>query len=535
MSDLTQRLGGAKSSLAFKAPCRVATTANVTLSGFQSIDGVLPTSSEHADLRRVLVKTQDAAEDNGLYVMDTGTWARARDFDSINDIRTGTRLYVYSGTTQSGAYVVSTAIDPLTFEVGVDDIAFVTSASVDTSSTNALTELTAPDPNADFFNFFDTSANAPKKVLPKNIAKYNADGTAALPAIAFEADLDTGMYRIGSNNLGWSVGGAGSGLGLSATSLYPITSDAIALGTSTNMIADLFGASGFVLNLNNGDITFTHSANAFTMAGGVLVLPDSGLQMGASAPFSDSAGVLTLQNVDALDATTESTIEAAIDTLANLTSIQGQAIVMTGPLLAGTIAQYNAALSDADFATLAGAETLTNKALTAPAISGPVITGTADIQQGLSLSGDISPPALAGAVDNYNPTGLSTATILRIDGGAASRNITGLAGGSDGLVKVLINVGASDNLVLKNETTSTAVNRFLFGADVTLTPSQGAILCYDATSTRWRAIGVFTTAGGGSGTVTSLSAGFGMNFNTITSSGSAAANAGFTNAAAGAL
>jgi hypothetical protein len=49
----------------------------------------------------------------------------------------------------------------------------------------------------------------------------------------------------------------------------------------------------------------------------------TGLTVGSSIPFSDAAGVLTLQNVDALDATTEATIEAAIDTLANLTSIQG--------------------------------------------------------------------------------------------------------------------------------------------------------------------------------------------------------------------
>lgn len=42
------------------------------------------------------------------------------------------------------------------------------------------------------------------------------------------------------------------------------------------------------------------------------MLPDAGLQVGASVPFSDSAGTLTLQNVDAIDATTEATIEAAI-------------------------------------------------------------------------------------------------------------------------------------------------------------------------------------------------------------------------------
>ncbi len=48
---------------------------------------------------------------------------------------------------------------------------------------------------------------------------------------------------------------------------------------------------------------------------------NTGITVGSSTPFSDSSGTLTLQNIDALDATTEATIEAAIDTLSNLTSI----------------------------------------------------------------------------------------------------------------------------------------------------------------------------------------------------------------------
>lgn len=75
--------------------------------------------------------------------------------------------------------------------------------------------------------------------------------------------------------------------------------------------------SGITFNSNTGLLTvgrFTVSTNNFTI--------------GASTPFSDTAGTLTLTNVDALDATTEATIEAAIDTLANLTSIQGRTITL---------------------------------------------------------------------------------------------------------------------------------------------------------------------------------------------------------------
>jgi hypothetical protein len=61
---------------------------------------------------------------------------------------------------------------------------------------------------------------------------------------------------------------------------------------------------------------------------GTVTVPATNFTVGASLPFSDTAGTLTLQNVDALDATTESTIEAAIDTLANLTSIQGRTVTL---------------------------------------------------------------------------------------------------------------------------------------------------------------------------------------------------------------
>ena len=52
--------------------------------------------------------------------------------------------------------------------------------------------------------------------------------------------------------------------------LTPGTSDGIALGTTSLMWSDLFLASGAVINLNNGDVTLTHSANTLTVAGGTL-------------------------------------------------------------------------------------------------------------------------------------------------------------------------------------------------------------------------------------------------------------------------
>ena len=93
---------------------------------------------------------------------------------------------------------------------------------------------------------------------------------------------------------------------------------------------------------SSGFMTFltaaTNSSEVFSGTLGTMHL--GAIQIGSSNPFSDSTGTLTLQNVDVLDATTEATIEAALDTLANVTSI-GAAGATTN-FVAGDITVYNA-------------------------------------------------------------------------------------------------------------------------------------------------------------------------------------------------
>ncbi len=131
------------------------------------------------------------------------------------------------------------------------------------------------------------------------------------------------------------------------------------------------------------------------------------------------------------------------------------------------------------------------------AADGDVIVdrGALDATQAMRLSGDISPTQLAANTNDWAPTSLSTATVIRASTDA-SRNLTGLTGGADGRIIIMQNVG-SFALVLKDENaSSTAANRFaLGGADVTLAANQACLLRYDSTSSRWRLIG--STGGGG--------------------------------------
>jgi hypothetical protein len=64
-----------------KASCRAATTANITLSGTQTIDAVAVTAGQ-----RVLVKDQSTASQNGIYLADAGPWTRAPDADTWDEL-----------------------------------------------------------------------------------------------------------------------------------------------------------------------------------------------------------------------------------------------------------------------------------------------------------------------------------------------------------------------------------------------------------------------------------------------------------------
>ena len=82
-----------KSNLDIKDSVRVATTANISLSGTQTIDGASTSAGD-----RVLVKDQSTAADNGIYVVASGTWARATDADSSAKVTPGMFVFVELGT-----------------------------------------------------------------------------------------------------------------------------------------------------------------------------------------------------------------------------------------------------------------------------------------------------------------------------------------------------------------------------------------------------------------------------------------------------
>lgn len=81
-----------------KQSVRAATTANITLSGVQTIDGVVLTVGD-----RVLVKDQTAAAQNGIYLAAAQGWTRAADADNGSKLSSGARVSVDEGTGNAGS------------------------------------------------------------------------------------------------------------------------------------------------------------------------------------------------------------------------------------------------------------------------------------------------------------------------------------------------------------------------------------------------------------------------------------------------
>lgn len=101
-----------------KQAARVATTANITLSGAQTIDGVSAIAGD-----RVLVKDQTTTSENGIYVVAAGAWSRSSDFDSVTPIDeiNGAWVGVQEGTANAGKVFIEYG---LVATVGTDPILF---------------------------------------------------------------------------------------------------------------------------------------------------------------------------------------------------------------------------------------------------------------------------------------------------------------------------------------------------------------------------------------------------------------------------
>ena len=94
--------------LSVKTAVRAATTANITLSGTQTIDGVALIAGD-----RILVKNQTTNTQNGVYDVASGAWSRSSDSDAGTEL-VNAFYFVQSGTTLQATGWVQSTPGPIT-------------------------------------------------------------------------------------------------------------------------------------------------------------------------------------------------------------------------------------------------------------------------------------------------------------------------------------------------------------------------------------------------------------------------------------
>jgi hypothetical protein len=211
---------GVASGLDVKASVRVATTANITLSSAQTIDGVSVIAGD-----RVLVKSQTTGSENGIYVASASAWSRATDADTSAEVTAGMFTFVSEGTTNGNAGFVLTTDDAIT--LGTTSLTFTQFSGAGTYTASNGVLLTGSN-----FTFAPDSAGG--------LQTGSGGGAVKLPT--------------------------NSGLTKDSTGLYVGTGTGISVGTNSVAIDTAVVARKYAVSVGNASATsFTVTHNLGTL------------------------------------------------------------------------------------------------------------------------------------------------------------------------------------------------------------------------------------------------------------------------------
>jgi hypothetical protein len=220
--------------LAWKNAVDAATTANITLSGLQTIDGVSVTAG-----MRVLVKNQTTTSQNGIYVAASGAWTRSTDMDQTTPLNefNGASCLVNAGTTQDNTAWVETAT---VTTVGTDAVTFTQFSG--SSVVSAGTGLTLTG-NALSVNASQTQITAIGTLTAGSIPGSLVTGTVPTATTATTAGTVTGATQA-------NITAVGSTLTIGATNITSTTvsTTAVTAGQVLATVAATYGSVEFLIS-----------------------------------------------------------------------------------------------------------------------------------------------------------------------------------------------------------------------------------------------------------------------------------------------
>lgn len=368
-----------------KASCIAATTANITLSGTQTIDGIALIAGD-----RCLVKNQTLSQDNGIYIVSAGAWTRSTDMDVWAEVP-NSFTFIETGTIQADTGWVTTANAGGT--IGVTAMPWTQFSGAGTFTAGTGLTLTGTQ-----FSITNTAVTAAAYGSASSVATFtvNAQGqltlAASTPIAIAASQVTSGTLAIAQGGTNSSATPTNGGVGYGTGTAYAfsaagtvsdvLTSAGAASPTWTSQSSLAVGTSTNLAGGATGSLPYQSGAGATTFlptsTNGYILTLTAGLPSWQPAPASGvttfSAGTtgLTPSTATSGAVTLAGTLALANGgTNASLTAVAGavpystaSAIALTAAGTAGQVLTSNGAGAPT-WVTPAGGVTLANDTTTA--------------------------------------------------------------------------------------------------------------------------------------------------------------------------
>ena len=254
-----------------KASVVVATTANITLSGTQTIDGVAVSVGD-----RVLVKDQSTASQNGIYLCASSTWTRTTDADSWTEL-VAAFTFVEKGTSNSDSGWICT----------VDAGGTLGSTSVTFAQFSGAGQITAGDGLTKSGNTLNVGTASSSRIV---VNSDNIDlATSGISAGTYQSVTFDAYGRATAGTNPTTIAGYNISNAYTKTEIDSIFGSTTAAATSASNAAT--SASNAATSASNASTSETNAASSATAAAASYdSFDDRYLGSKTSAPSVDNDG-----------------------------------------------------------------------------------------------------------------------------------------------------------------------------------------------------------------------------------------------------
>lgn len=378
----------------FKKSVKVATTANITLSGVQTIDGISVVAGD-----RVLVKDQTTASQNGIYIVNASTWTRSVAADGSSEIASAV-VGVDQGTTNGGRFFTNTF--KTTDTVGTTAMPWYEVATTSSTVSSANTLATARTVQTNLGSTASASFNGSANITPgvTGILPVSNGGTGATTL--------TGLVK-GNGTSAMSVAVAGTDYVVPSGSITGNASTATTLQTARTISGVSFNGSA---NIDIEDRLGTAIASAATTTIGTRGLGDyihiTGTTTITSFGTAAAAGVRRTLIFDGALTLTHNATSLICPGAADIVTVAGTIIEVVAETTANwrVVSITHPSLSMAELSYLDGVTSAIQTQLNAKAaLASPALTGTPTAPTAASTVSSTQIATTAFAVPRTSTTG----------------------------------------------------------------------------------------------------------------------------------